>query len=393
MTKYLLEHFLLTLILVGISQMLINLAMRTLAVPVIENILGIEGLLTGKGIGELIRILVGCILIIIFRTSYGSGFVIERLSRNSLMSSIFGEELLKKISEIYAADDSLSLTVSAFAVVILFIALIVIWVMPYIVGALVYSKKVSKRVRELERERIERDKEYERQRNLMLSDITHDIKTPITTVAGFSKALTDGAVPEEQRGEYLESIYNKSMRISELVSLLFEYVKLDSTGYVLNRSVVDMSEFVREIVAGLYTEFEEKKLQLIPNIPDDAILSNIDRMQMERAISNILSNTLKYNPAGTDVEISLQNQPGEAVLQISDNGTRIDREDAIHIFEPFYRADKVRKSGSGNGLGLSITKKIVDMHGGKIILIQYLDEAKHGGKVKTFEIRLPIAAK
>ena len=393
LTKYLLSHFLLTLILVGISQTVINLVLRSFVIPAIETYLGIEGILTGKGLGELIKILVGCIMIIIIQTSAGSGFVLEMISGSKVIGALLGDELHKVISVWFSKNGDPKIAISAFVMILLFVTLVAVWVLPYVVGAVIYSKRISKRVKELEQERIEQNKEYERARNLLLSDITHDIKTPITTVAGFSKALTDKAVPEEQQGEYLEAIYNKSMRVSDLVSLLFEYVKLDSTGYVLNRSVTDMSELLREVVAELYTEFEEKNLQLDPIIPEQSMYANVDRMQIERALNNILSNTLKYNPCETKVEISLEKHSDELILQVSDNGTQIDREDAIHIFEPFYRADKVRKSGSGNGLGLSITKKIVEMHGGKIILIRYLDPSKHDGKIKTFEIRLPAVIK
>lgn len=385
--KYLFSRFLLTLILVGLSQMIINLLIRSFLVPYLGNYLGIDGILTGKGVSEVIRILMSSIFAVLLQMFFGAGHLVEWINRSEYVRIYLGDDFYNGLALINSQDGIASEAIHSLYVIILFLLLVLLWVLPYVIGAICYSKNISRKVNEIETARIAREKEYEKSRNLLLSDITHDIKTPLTTVAGFSKALCDGEVSKEQQQGYLDSIYNKSMKISELVSLLFEYIKLDSAGYVLNKSEVDFAEFLRECVAGMYTEFEEKRISLSLDIPDEKIPVLIDKMQMERVVSNILSNSIKYNPEGTNISISLKKENGEAVFCVSDDGARIDREDAIHLFEPFYRADKSRKSGNGNGLGLSISKKIVEMHGGKICLIQYRNEEKHK-KTKSFEIRL-----
>lgn len=384
--KYLFSRFLLTLILVGISQMVINLVLRFFLVNYVESFLGVDGILTGKGISEVIGILISSVVIVLIRMIFGSGLIAEGIENSNLLRQIFGDDFFDGIMLINGQSANSS-SLRPLIIVLLFLVLMLLWILPYVVGAICYSKNVSKKTAEIEAARVAREKEYERSRNLLLSDITHDIKTPLTTVAGFSKALCDGEVAENQQKEYLDSIYNKSMKISELVSLLFEYIKLDSAGYVLNKCEVDIAEFLRECIAGMYAEFEDADFNLNIDIPDEKIPVLIDRMQMERVISNLLTNTLKYNPSGTNVDVRLRRENQEVVIDISDNGVRIEREDAIHLFEPFYRTDKSRKSGRGNGLGLSIAKKIVEMHDGKIYLIQYRNSQKHG-KVKTFEIRL-----
>ena len=384
--KYLFSRFLLTLILVGISQMVINLVLRFFLVNYVESFLGVDGILTGKGISEVIGILISSVVIVLIRMIFDSGLIAEGIENSNLLRQIFGDDFFDGITLINGQSANSS-SLRPLIIVLLFLALMLLWILPYVVGAICYSKNVSKKTAEIEAARVAREKEYERSRNLLLSDITHDIKTPLTTVAGFSKALCDGEVAENQQKEYLDSIYNKSMKISELVSLLFEYIKLDSAGYVLNKCEVDIAEFLRECIAGMYAEFEDADFNLNIDIPDEKIPVLIDRMQMERVISNLLTNTLKYNPSGTNVDVRLRRENQEVVIDISDNGVRIEREDAIHLFEPFYRTDKSRKSGRGNGLGLSIAKKIVEMHDGKIYLIQYRNSQKHG-KVKIFEIRL-----
>ena len=153
-------------------------------------------------------------------------------------------------------------------------------------------------VNELLEEEKEHQLTYERKRNLLLSDIAHDIKTPITTICGYSKALAEGMVQEEKQQTYLDTIYTKSLRMDELVTLLFEYVKLGSEGYVLNRQPADLAELLRENVAVLYEEFEDKEMELLLDIPEQPVMYEMDRLQMGRVISNLLTNALRYGREG-----------------------------------------------------------------------------------------------
>lgn len=386
--RFLLGRFFVTLVLVGIAQLLVNIGMRTLVMPHVESFMGIDGILDNGSLTETLGVFTSCLITLLLRKSIG-GDIIERLTRSKWAPRVFGSTMMDKIRAIDEGISNTSIRVYSFLVVLMLLVILILWVMPFVVGAIAYSRRVSHKINELEKERIAREKEYEKQRNLLLSDITHDIKTPITTIAGFSRALADGAVPPQQQQEYQEAVYNKSMKVSELVSLLFEYIKLDSNGYVLNRAQVDFAELVRGCVAGVYTEMEEKKLEVEIDITDDVLNVNADRMQLERAINNLMTNTVKYCEAGTTVQIEAFCDKSDAVFRVSDNGIRIEKEDAVHLFEPFVRADKARQSGSGSGLGLSIAKKIVDMHGGRIMLIQYQNPDKYK-MVKTFEIRLPM---
>ena len=177
------------------------------------------------------------------------------------------------------------------------------------------------------------------------------------------------------------------MQVSDLVSLLFEYVKLDSIGYSLQKTTEDFCELVRGCIARLYTDFEQKQMELEIDIPEESIFLQVDKTQMERAINNLLVNTIKHNPEHTKVMISLFQRQNQVILDISDSGVFIERETAKHLFDPFVQGDKSRTSKSGTGLGLSISKKIIDMHYGQIVLIQYKHPENHG-KTKTFEMRL-----
>lgn len=259
--------------------------------------------------------------------------------------------------------------------------LLFVSILPYLVGAFVYYRMVTRKVNELMEQEKEQQRAFDRKRNLLLSDIAHDIKTPITTICGYSRALSDGVVDREREQEYLDAIYAKSMRMSELITLLFEYVKLDSEGYVLHREKFDFAELIRENAAMVYPDYEEKKISVEIDVPEEAVFCEADRLQMGRAVMNLLTNAARYGKPGGKVLIRLR----ERTLVVADDGLVIEPEFAEHIFEPFTRADKARTTHGGSGLGLSISAKVVEMHGGKL----ELDCAFGKGYTKAFVLRLP----
>ena len=262
-----------------------------------------------------------------------------------------------------------------------FIITLILFAVPIVMTAVWFSRIVAEEVEKNERQEEELRKKYERARNLMLSDIAHDLRTPITTIGGYAKALNDGLVTsDEKRGEYLEAIQNKSERMSDLITLLFDYVRLDSENFSLRLEKTDVTELLRENAALLYADVEEKRMEFEIEIPEECIELKMDRLQMSRVITNLINNALKHNAAGTRICLQMEHFFTEQKLTgrkqeqiriiVSDNGTMISPDIAEHIFEPFVMADVSRDSKGGSGLGLSIAKKIVEMHGWKIELIQ-----------------------
>lgn len=258
--------------------------------------------------------------------------------------------------------------------------LLLLRILPYVVGAFWYSRIVTKQFKELLAQEKEQQLAFDRKRSLLLSDIAHDIKTPITTICGYSRALAEGVASEEKRKEYLDVIYAKSMRIDALISLLFEYVKLGSEGYELHREQGDLAELLREMTALLYTDFEERQMTLVLDIPEEEVFWEMDRVQMGRAITNLLTNAVRYGKEGGRVLVRLSGYE----ITVADEGEPVDPAFAEHIFDPFTRADKARTSQGGSGLGLGISHKIVEMHGGQLILNQTFGE----GYTKAFQMRL-----
>ncbi|GAB6169831.1 HAMP domain-containing sensor histidine kinase [Clostridium carnis] len=226
-------------------------------------------------------------------------------------------------------------------------------------------------------------KEVEKSKKSMIRDIAHDIKTPITSIMGYSKALVDGRVEDkEEQKVYLEYIYNKTLRLNYLINELFLFTKIDSLEYKIILKREEIGDFIREIAALYYGEMEENGFDLVLDI-EEPIYCNIAAKELERAIGNLIINSLKYNDAGTTLSISLKEEEKEIIIIVSDNGKGMKESLRENIFYEFVRGDISRNSSGGSGLGLAITKKIVEMHKGKIELKSEIN------KGSTFTIKLP----
>lgn len=201
----------------------------------------------------------------------------------------------------------------------------------------------------------------------MIRDISHDIKTPITSILGYSKAIVEKEdMTEEERDTYLKYIYNKTTRVGYLINELFKFVELDSPNYKLNKVKRDYIEFIREVVLLHYKDIEDKKFNLELYLCEDEILLEFDDKNMERAISNLIINAIKYNNENTTLKIIVKSEENRIITCIEDDGVGIEEDILKYLFNEFVRGDKSRSSIGGSGLGLAITKKIVELHGGSI---------------------------
>ncbi len=267
-----------------------------------------------------------------------------------------------------------------------FLVTMFLFTVPIVGSAVWFARIVVEEVERRERQEEEIRLQYERARNLMLSDIAHDLRTPITTIAGYSKALNDGLITsDEKRKEYLDAIENKAERMSDLITLLFEYVRLDSDNFSLKKVKTDITELLRENAALLYADVEEKQMEFEIEIPEEKYELEVDKLQFSRVIVNLINNALKHNEPGTVITLKMERKEHEVQISVSDNGTPISPMIADYIFEPFVVADASRESKGGSGLGLSIAKKIVEMHGWNIELKQYYEEYKKSFVIKIKE--------
>lgn len=217
---------------------------------------------------------------------------------------------------------------------------------------------------------IEKEKQAridsEERKNQLLLDLSHDIKTPISTIKAYTRALDEKIVPEESIDLYLEVIEKKAMRVSELSSDLFTVLSMENASYLLHKEPILITEFLREICLEFYEEALEKDFSMEIDIPESHLIIKIDPKLFCRVIENLISNAIKYNKTGSIISISLFPQGSTLVIEVGDDGERIPLEQENFLFDAFSRGDKARSSDGGTGLGLFISKTIIEKHDGNI---------------------------
>ena len=232
--------------------------------------------------------------------------------------------------------------------------------------------------------KIEREEELrikkEEEKNRLLLDLSHDIKTPVSTIKSYSIALKDGLVEEDKKDEYYDIIDKKATRISYLVDEMNNMLKLDNPDYNINLQRVNFSEIIRNTVLEYYNELEKNGVEVIMEIPEKDIYLELDLNLIKRVLNNLMENQIKYNK-GDFVRVILKEEKDKIIFKVIDNGNLIDNDTKENLFNPFVRGDEARLSSGGLGLGLSISKKIVEKHGGEIY---YSDE----GNLNNFIIEL-----
>lgn len=215
----------------------------------------------------------------------------------------------------------------------------------------------------------EKEKYYEDSREL-IANISHDLKTPMTSVKGYIEGIRDGvADTPEKMNRYLSTIYSKVTEMDRLVTELNVYSRIETNQIPYNFTVVNLSEYFQDCVDDIAVDLEEKNIEL--NYYDcTAGMTEVkaDPEQIARVVNNIIGNSVKYmDKEHGIINIKLKERMNEVIVSIEDNGQGIAKKDLPMIFERFYRADASRNSRQGgSGIGLSIVKKIITDHGGRI---------------------------
>ncbi|UII56325.1 HAMP domain-containing histidine kinase [Cytobacillus spongiae] len=211
---------------------------------------------------------------------------------------------------------------------------------------------------------------YEENRKLLLSNISHDLKTPITSIKGYVEGIQDGIANSPEKFErYISTIYKKANDMDGMIDELFLYSKLDLKRIPFNFDHVNLIAYMEDCVEGLSLEFEEKGVSIsFAHNGDKPIYAFADREKLMRVFSNIIINSIKYmNKENGQVVLSCEVRADVVEVVIKDNGPGIAKEAMPFIFEHFYRADASRTSQrGGSGLGLAIAKQIIQEHGGDI---------------------------
>lgn len=218
---------------------------------------------------------------------------------------------------------------------------------------------------------------YDDNRKMLISSISHDLKTPITSIKGYVEGILDGvANSPEKVDRYLKTIYSKAEQIDAMIDDLLLYSKLDLNQIPFNYEKTDIVEYFNYCIHETAPELE--KLNIKIQLKNDLKKSNyvkIDRERMRRVIINIIDNSRKYMDKDQGlITIMLRETHSSIIIELKDNGSGIDKDNINRIFDRFYRADTARTGTKGSGLGLAIAKQIIEGHKGKIWAVSHGNE-------------------
>ena len=220
------------------------------------------------------------------------------------------------------------------------------------------------------KESTEENRENEKQNRELISNISHDLKTPITAIKGYVEGIMDGvADTPEKMDKYIKTIYNKANDMERLINELTYYSGIDNNRIPYNFHRINVADYFGDCVEEVGMDLEQRGIELnYSNLADPCTVVIADPEQMKKVINNIISNSVKYMDKSHGViDIRISDEADSIRIEIEDNGKGIAQKDLGRIFERFYRTDASRNSAQGgSGIGLSIVKKIIEDHGGYI---------------------------
>ena len=201
----------------------------------------------------------------------------------------------------------------------------------------------------------------------LVADVSHELKTPITSIMGYADTLLEGGYDEETQTKFLNVIASESRRMARLVTDLLTLSRYDSNKKKTRKETFDLGDLVKRCQEKLAIEIKKKGHKVTSFVTADVPPVYADKDDIERVVLNILTNSIKYTPDNGEIKIYVGFVYNDAYIKIFDNGIGIPEDDLSRIFERFYRVDKARtREMGGTGLGLSIAKEILDKNGGSI---------------------------
>lgn len=251
-----------------------------------------------------------------------------------------------------------------------------------IVGVIITLVTVGAVIYVIQQEYEEKER-YEKRRKELISNLSHDLRTPLSSVLGYSEMLKNGIYDnDEEQRQYIDIIYRKSVYMEKLLSELLEYSRLELGTIRLQKQKMDITELVREILIEYYPEMEKKQYELVLEIPDEPIIGIWDKEKIGRVIRNLLDNALKYGMDGKKIRIAIERKEKQVSVEIQDFGKGIPQKEIPHVTEQFYRADHARSSKQGGmGLGLFIVQEIVKLHNGNFYIESKEQQGTKAGMV------------
>ncbi|MEH7011386.1 HAMP domain-containing sensor histidine kinase [Neobacillus niacini] len=223
----------------------------------------------------------------------------------------------------------------------------------------------------------------DKMRDDFVSNVSHEIQSPITSIRGFTKAIRDGVIPQEHQKEHLDIIYEETLRLSKLSEHLLRLASLDSENHPFHPVEYQLDEQLRRTFLVSEPLWTGKNLDVELELKPCKV--KVDQDLFEQVWQNLITNAIKYSDKNDEIEVKMEIVDQEVRVHVKDTGKGIPEEDLPYVFDRFYMVDKARtRSGGGNGLGLSIVKKIIELHG------CHINVKSEEGKGSCFTISIPL---
>ena len=227
--------------------------------------------------------------------------------------------------------------------------------------------------------------QLEDSRREFVANVSHELRSPMTSIQGFVEGMADGTIPPDEHPRYLGVVSDEIRRLSKLVTDLLALSRMEKKDAKLNLRDFDICELLRRVLIRRMNDVDNKGIQIDARFADDALMVTADPDRIEQVAVNLIDNALKFTPQGGEIAIVCEDRGRDIAVTVADNGAGILPQDREHIFERFYTGDKAHTAGKGTGLGLSICQRIMEQHGQTIRLLP-------GDEGAAFEFTLKKAA-
>ena len=210
--------------------------------------------------------------------------------------------------------------------------------------------------------------EVESSRREFVANVSHELRSPITSISGFVEGMEDGTIPPEEHPHYLAVVGQETRRLSKLIGDLLALSRLERDDVQLEYTTFDIHEMLRRAIIRRVNDLEGKAMEVDCRFAQENCLVHADADRVEQVVVNLLDNAIKFTPTGGKITLTTQVAEGRCHVTVQDNGAGILPEDRPRVFDRFFTADRARTAGKGTGLGLSICQRIMEMHGQSIVL-------------------------
>ncbi len=215
----------------------------------------------------------------------------------------------------------------------------------------------------------EKLQQVEESRREFVANVSHELRSPVTSIHGFVQGMLDGTIPQKEQKKYLGIVNDETVRLKSLITDLLQLSRMEKGAEQLHMTDYDVNESIRRVLIGRMNDIEQKKLNVQLEFETEPCMVHADQDRIAQVIHNLVDNAVKYVPENGCLTISTVWVHDRVSVTVHNNGSPILEEDRPHIFERFYKADKAHTSGKGTGLGLSICKQIIDLHGQTLRLL------------------------